>query len=935
MTLFATQPFLRALLLSALLPLLARASWPGGVPSQAGEWSSRPGALPSSQLPHVPMTGNGQLGVMLDAHAPAGAGPPAGPGRANSLDVWISSVSFWSCGSCGSAPPAGVPGCCRAAALGGASLSFAAAGGGGLAFAATQRVGTGALESTWTTAAGGVLRTSTTVQPGAALVATSLEWAPGAGEPAALAINASLWVLAAGDDGGPAPASAGCASASGGGAAPCGAGALAAVSRNATSGARAATSARPVRAGLAAALVGAGLSGVRAAVTAGAAGGGLLEVTLSATLAAGGAPAALVLAEAETVDAGAADPAAAAAAALAAALAPGDAPARIAAAAAAWWAAFWAKSSVSLPSRPGAEAVWVGAQYILACTSATTSAIPAPGLYGVWVSSDSASWNGDYTLDYNFEAPFFGAFASNHGELAESYWQPVLDWQAAGRAQAQTEASAAGVSCPANALHYACHLAPWGFQSFDQTVYMHSNAAFAALLFINHFEYTLNETFARSTVYPLLDGINAWWACFLNKSAADGLYHDDNKRNPDAQHEGQLVPDPQISLSLLARTVSAQLTMAAALRLAPPPILADIAANLAPFNSAPYNYTPPGAENFTLFPNTRCHNDASSGCGLTLAGCEARCAALGPSACAWFTWCANASVPTCDMCGSQPSCWQYAAPVAPCTAGPGFVSGEASPSAPPQRLRAFAAFAGATVAQSDSFALYPIWPSDFALSAAAQPPPPALPALAAASVRAYVDWRSGRTVDIFSEAVLAGIAAGAGAPAFAPADVLDGLDTQVAALFGPNLLLYAPGGGIENTGVSRALCDMLVVATAAAAPQAAGAPPPVLLRLFPFWPADEPATFDGLLTKGGVVVSARYDNATRAVASPVRLTAAHTLAGAAAADVAVACPWPAAPRAAVAVACGGAPAPIAWSADGTVLSFAAPRGVPCALTLTQ
>lgn len=52
---------------------------------------------------------------------------------------------------------------------------------------------------------------------------------------------------------------------------------------------------------------------------------------------------------------------------------------------------------------------------------------------------------------------------------------------------------------------------------------MHWNGNFAALLYINAWEYTQNATFARTEVYPLLDGLNAFWSCFLTKrSLPDG-----------------------------------------------------------------------------------------------------------------------------------------------------------------------------------------------------------------------------------------------------------------------------------------------------------------------------------------------------------------------------------------------------------------------------
>ena len=59
--------------------------------------------------------------------------------------------------------------------------------------------------------------------------------------------------------------------------------------------------------------------------------------------------------------------------------------------------------------------------------------IPPSGLYGPWVTSDSPSWNGDYTLDYNQEAQYYGFYSSNHGAHAEAYFAPILQWMPAAR----------------------------------------------------------------------------------------------------------------------------------------------------------------------------------------------------------------------------------------------------------------------------------------------------------------------------------------------------------------------------------------------------------------------------------------------------------------------------------------------------------------------
>ena len=46
------------------------------------------------------------------------------------------------------------------------------------------------------------------------------------------------------------------------------------------------------------------------------------------------------------------------------------------------------------------------------------------------------------------------------------------------------------------------------------------NGPYAALLFINAWEYTRDAEFAKNTTLPLLEGLNAWSHCFLQRSGS-------------------------------------------------------------------------------------------------------------------------------------------------------------------------------------------------------------------------------------------------------------------------------------------------------------------------------------------------------------------------------------------------------------------------------
>jgi hypothetical protein len=81
---------------------------------------------------------------------------------------------------------------------------------------------------------------------------------------------------------------------------------------------------------------------------------------------------------------------------------------------------------------------------------------------------------------------------------------------------------------------------------------------------------------------------------------------------------------------------------------------------------------------------------------------------------------------------------------------------------------------------------------------------------------------------------------------WAAKEVVEGMQAFLHSTWGPNLLAYTSGGGIENVGVSRAVNEMLLSADQG------------VLQLFPAWPVAHPASFTTLRAKGGFLVSAGY-----------------------------------------------------------------------------
>ncbi len=182
----------------------------------------------------------------------------------------------------------------------------------------------------------------------------------------------------------------------------------------------------------------------------------------------------------------------------------------------AWWRNFWSKSFVEIPDKT-VQSWWYGSLYVLASCSKTGNV--APGLWGNWITSTNAGWHGDYTLDYNYQAPFWAAFPTNHVDLADSYDAPILAWMERARGLAN--------ELHAQGLVYYTHLAPspgWSsdnFRALDQK----SAALFSAVNCVQRWRYTRDATYARK-MWPFLTGVADFWDHDLK--LVDGRYQDLN-----------------------------------------------------------------------------------------------------------------------------------------------------------------------------------------------------------------------------------------------------------------------------------------------------------------------------------------------------------------------------------------------------------------------
>jgi alpha-L-fucosidase 2 len=198
----------------------------------------------------------------------------------------------------------------------------------------------------------------------------------------------------------------------------------------------------------------------------------------------------------------------------------------------AWWDAFYRKSFIEIPNKV-VEKEYYASLYLLASTSRTGEA--APGLWGNWVMK-SPAWNGDYTLNYNYEAPFYASFPTNHVDLADSYDQPVIDWVP----NAQAEATQNGFT----GAFYRVHIGPLPNGSGDKNEWnQKSCGAFAVTDMLMHYYYTADPTYG-SAIYPTLKQLATFWQNYLTKDGTRYVIEND------AQHEGNAYPQTNGIMSL-------------------------------------------------------------------------------------------------------------------------------------------------------------------------------------------------------------------------------------------------------------------------------------------------------------------------------------------------------------------------------------------------
>ncbi len=223
-----------------------------------------------------------------------------------------------------------------------------------------------------------------------------------------------------------------------------------------------------------------------------------------------------------------------------------------------WWHHFWNESWVSIEDSVIAHQYYAS-QYTIASCSRNIQ-FP-PGIFGSWVTREIPAWNGDYHLNYNYTAPFYALYSSNHLQQALPYEAPLLEFMQRGKYYSSK------ITHIPDGILYPVGIGPMGIETTRKNDLMSkymsgyisekqvedeglffgqkSNAAYCAVNFSMQFYKTYDPVFTKR-VYPFIKATAIFWQHYLKKEKDRYVIVDD------AIHEGTIgTKNPILSLGLV------------------------------------------------------------------------------------------------------------------------------------------------------------------------------------------------------------------------------------------------------------------------------------------------------------------------------------------------------------------------------------------------
>lgn len=198
-----------------------------------------------------------------------------------------------------------------------------------------------------------------------------------------------------------------------------------------------------------------------------------------------------------------------------------------------WWKEWWGRTRVRLNDYE-LEQYYYGSLYLLG--SGVRKGKFPPGIYGIWVTTDTPYYKNDFHLNYNYIATFYGCYAANRPEIAYNVPDPFLAYLPSAEMNAMKNLGALDrcrykkeigtyvknrrdlVDGISDAALFPVSLGPWGTapEGDDKFWCQTLNGPYSAVAACTYWEYTLDRDYLRR-VWPLLDKVANFYLSWCEK----------------------------------------------------------------------------------------------------------------------------------------------------------------------------------------------------------------------------------------------------------------------------------------------------------------------------------------------------------------------------------------------------------------------------------
>ena len=242
-----------------------------------------------------------------------------------------------------------------------------------------------------------------------------------------------------------------------------------------------------------------------------------------------------------------------------------------------WWKDFWSTSYIDFGTDDEklnkVQKYYYGAQYLLG--SASKDGELAPGLYGIWHTTDNASWSSDYHMNYNFIATFYGTYSSNRPDIALTAVDALLSYVEEGQRRATSTEELKRINAdfvnqkiekgdidPVNgiegAILFPVGIAPWGMTT--DNVYLNEalDAAYNSYVMTQYYDYTKDEEFLTANDYEVYNYFKqavAFYEAWLEKEDSDNNEDGYEYVLYAGYNEGSWAKNPAVELAALKNTL--------------------------------------------------------------------------------------------------------------------------------------------------------------------------------------------------------------------------------------------------------------------------------------------------------------------------------------------------------------------------------------------